>query len=79
VTDLHSNLHRNGATPTGRGLPTAEPCVRQRVEALSPEELRQLTLNFVKAPSLKELRLEERRERAGGEEWAPRTRVGQST
>jgi hypothetical protein len=35
------------------------PAVRQRVEALSPEELRQLTLDFVEAPSLKELRLED--------------------
>jgi hypothetical protein len=34
------------------------PEVKQRVEALSPEELRQLTLDFVKAQSLKELRLE---------------------
>jgi hypothetical protein len=33
--------------------------VRQRVEALSPEELRQLTLDLVKAQSLKELRLED--------------------
>jgi hypothetical protein len=33
--------------------------VRQRVEALSPEELRQLTLDLVKAQSLKELHLEE--------------------
>ena len=33
--------------------------IRQRVEALSPEELRQLTLDFVKAQSLKELRLED--------------------
>jgi hypothetical protein len=35
------------------------PEVRQRVESLSPEELRQLTLDFVKAQSLKELRLED--------------------
>jgi hypothetical protein len=35
------------------------PAVRQRVEALSPEELRQLTLDFVKAQSLKDLRLAE--------------------
>jgi hypothetical protein len=35
------------------------PAVRQRVEALSPDELRQLTLDFVKAQSLKDLRLEE--------------------
>lgn len=35
------------------------PAVRQRVEALSPEELRQLQLDFVKAQSLKELRLED--------------------
>jgi hypothetical protein len=35
------------------------PAVRQRVEALSPEELRQLTLGLVKDKSLKELRLEE--------------------
>jgi hypothetical protein len=35
------------------------PAVRQRVEALSPEELRQLTLGFVKAQSLKDLRLAE--------------------
>jgi hypothetical protein len=33
--------------------------VRQRVEALSPEQLRQLTLDFVKAQPLKELRLED--------------------
>jgi hypothetical protein len=33
------------------------PAVRQRVEALSPEDLRQLTLDLVKAQSLKELRL----------------------
>jgi hypothetical protein len=32
---------------------------RQRVEALSPEELRQLQLDLVKAQSLKELRLED--------------------
>ena len=30
------------------------PAVRQRVEALSPDELRQLTLDFVKAQSLKD-------------------------
>jgi hypothetical protein len=35
------------------------PQVRQRVEAMSPEELRQLTLDFVTAKSLKELRLED--------------------
>jgi hypothetical protein len=35
------------------------PAVLQRVEALSPEELRQLTLDLIKAPSLKELRLED--------------------
>jgi Domain of unknown function (DUF4351) len=35
------------------------PAVRQRVEGLSPEELRQLTLDLVKAQSLKELRLED--------------------
>ena len=37
------------------------PAVRQRVEALSPDELRQLTLDFVKAQSLKDLRLEDGR------------------
>ncbi len=35
------------------------PAIRQRVEALSPEELRQLTLDILKAQSLKELRLED--------------------
>ena len=35
------------------------PAVRQRVEALSPEELRQLTRDLLKAQSLKDLRLEE--------------------
>jgi hypothetical protein len=35
------------------------PAVRQRVEALSPDELRQLTLDFIKAQSLKDLRLED--------------------
>jgi uncharacterized protein DUF4351 len=35
------------------------PAVRQRVEELSPEELRQLTLDFVNAQTLKELRLED--------------------
>jgi hypothetical protein len=35
------------------------PEVRQRVEALPPDELRQLLRNFVKAQSLKDLRLEE--------------------
>jgi hypothetical protein len=35
------------------------PAIRQRVEALSPEELRQLTLDLVKAQSLKELHLED--------------------
>jgi hypothetical protein len=35
------------------------PTVRQRVEALDPEELRQLIRNLLKAQSLKELRLEE--------------------
>jgi hypothetical protein len=35
------------------------PAVRQRVEALSPEELRRTMLDFVKAQSLKDLRLEE--------------------
>ena len=33
--------------------------VRQRVEALSPEELWQRMLDFVKAQSLKDLRLED--------------------
>jgi hypothetical protein len=32
--------------------------VKQRVEALSPEEVRQLALDLLKAQSLKELRLE---------------------
>src|SRR5262249_20188471 len=35
------------------------PEVKQRVEALSPEQLRQLGLDLLKAQSLKELRLEE--------------------
>jgi hypothetical protein len=35
------------------------PPVRQRVEALSPEDLRQLTLDLLKAQSLKDLRLED--------------------
>jgi hypothetical protein len=35
------------------------PTVRQRVEALSPDELRQLTRDLLKAQSLKDLRLEE--------------------
>lgn len=35
------------------------PAVRRRVEALSPEELLKLLLDLIKAPSLKELRLEE--------------------
>jgi hypothetical protein len=35
------------------------PAVRQRVEALSAEGLRQLTLDSVRAQSLKELRLAE--------------------
>ena len=35
------------------------PAVRQRVEALSPEELRKLQLDFVNAHSFKDLRLEE--------------------
>jgi hypothetical protein len=35
------------------------PEVRQRVEALSPEDLQQLALDLIKAESLKELRLEE--------------------
>ncbi len=35
------------------------PAVRQRVEALPPDELEQLTLDFVNAQSLKDLRLEE--------------------
>jgi hypothetical protein len=35
------------------------PAVRQRVEALSPDELRQLTLDLLRAHSLKDLRLEE--------------------
>ena len=33
--------------------------VTQRLEALPPEELRQLALNLLKASSLKELRLED--------------------
>jgi hypothetical protein len=33
--------------------------VRQRLEALSPDQLRQLTLDLLKAQSLKELRLED--------------------
>jgi hypothetical protein len=33
--------------------------VKERVEALSPEQLRQLQLDFVKAQSLKELHLED--------------------
>ncbi len=35
------------------------PEVKQRVEALSPEDLRRLTLDLLKAQSLKELRLED--------------------
>ncbi len=35
------------------------PAVRQRVEALAPEELRQLQIDLLKAQSLKELRLED--------------------
>ena len=35
------------------------PEVRQRIEVLSPEELRQLQLDFIKAQSLKDLRLED--------------------
>jgi hypothetical protein len=35
------------------------PAARQRVEALSPAELRQLTLDLLKAQALKELRLED--------------------
>ena len=35
------------------------PAVRQRVEALSPEALRQLTLDLIMAQSLKELLLED--------------------
>ncbi|HKI32631.1 MAG TPA: DUF4351 domain-containing protein [Gemmataceae bacterium] len=38
---------------------TLSPPVRQRVEALSPDELRQLTRDLLKAQSLKDLRLEE--------------------
>jgi hypothetical protein len=34
------------------------PEIKQRVEALSPEELRELQINLLKAESLKELRLE---------------------
>jgi len=35
------------------------PQVRQRVESLSPQDLRQLILDFVKPQSLKDLRLED--------------------
>ncbi len=35
------------------------PEVKQRVEALSPEQLQQLSLDLLKAQSLKELRLED--------------------
>jgi hypothetical protein len=35
------------------------PEVKQRVEALAPEDLRQLLRNLIKAQSLKELRLED--------------------
>ncbi len=35
------------------------PVVKQRVEALAPEELRQLQLDLLKVHSLKELRLED--------------------
>jgi hypothetical protein len=35
------------------------PAVKQRVEALSPEQLRPLMLDLLKAGSLKELRLED--------------------
>src|SRR5262249_20264667 len=35
------------------------PAVRQRVEALAPEELRHLLIDLLKAQSLKELRLED--------------------
>jgi hypothetical protein len=35
------------------------PAIKQRVEALSPEQLRQVALEFVKAQSLKELGLED--------------------
>ena len=35
------------------------PGIKQRVEALSPEQLRQLLLDLVKGQSLKELHLED--------------------
>ena len=35
------------------------PAVKLRVEALSPEELRQLQVDILRAQSLKELRLED--------------------
>jgi hypothetical protein len=35
------------------------PVARQRMEALSPEEIEQVTIDFVQKESLKELRLED--------------------
>jgi hypothetical protein len=37
---------------------TVSPDVRQRVETMSPDELRQTMIESIKAQSLKELRLE---------------------